>query len=83
MKEDRHSYVCSYCGCPAAYDGRLGDPPYLVCGHNFTGDWDRNTYVPGLGTPVPKDQFDVNNRVDALAAEIESLKHAIRNIRRD
>lgn len=32
-------YVCSHCGEPAAYDGRCGDGPYLVCKCSKATQW--------------------------------------------
>lgn len=53
----RETYVCSYCGEKAFFDGRCGDGPVLLCGHGDTGDWDRGTYQQGSGRPIRASEY--------------------------
>lgn len=67
-------YVCSYCGAEAYYDGRCGDGPVLVCGHESTGDWDQGTYREGRGKPVDDRDFNPSSRIAELEAELSRLR---------
>ncbi len=68
-----HNYVCSQCGAAASYDGRCGDGPYLTCGHESKGDWDRGTFQQGAD-PIPRENFDPSDQIARLESELRRLR---------